>query len=221
MAITRLNSFAGEAEVLGKLVEFNFNGATGGIGGTSTLIISGLTMQEAEEVLSRLGTGGMVGVRPPATGTPTVVAAVTPKAPKAETTDLDKVKIQGKAETKAANGETKKAPVETKPPAETKPPVAESKPEPKPDPAPTQPAASDAKPSEAVADGDPDAPFLKASKMRDILYALEDRGIKDEAAMVAECERLKVKVPLLAKMPNIADRVKRTLEVMHGGVAAA
>ncbi len=56
--------------------------------------------------------------------------------------------------------------------------------------------------------------------MKDILYALQDKGIKDEASMVKECERLKSKIPLLAKMPNIPDRVKRTLEVMTGGVAA-
>lgn len=234
MAITRLKSFAGEAEVLGKLVEFAYETPDGN---EPYLIIHGLSLLDAEMALAQLGTGGVVGVRPPAMLTPVGATGSRekPEPPpppvsktKPATSALDKEKIdkppEAKGEAKATVAESKTPKAETKAPAgETKAPVAETKPAAAEKTVESTPPATNGAAgatTAAVNDSDPDAVFLKASKMRDILYALQDRGIVEEAAMVVECEKLKAKVPLLSKIPNLPDRVKRTLEVMKTGVSA-
>lgn len=53
--------------------------------------------------------------------------------------------------------------------------------------------------------------LAKAEKLRDVLGYLAEQGIRGEAKVVAECEKLKDSVPALRRIPNIAERVKRAL----------
>lgn len=80
-------------------------------------------------------------------------------------------------------------------------PEPERAPEPPPAPAPAQASAS---------------PLASARKLRDVLETLRGQGITDSAALVAECQRLRAEVPILARIAadQLDERVRRTLEGM-------
>lgn len=57
----------------------------------------------------------------------------------------------------------------------------------------------------------------QCTKLRDVLNIMRDKmGIEGEAALVAECEAKKSDVPTLRAIPNIKERVARTLAIMEG-----
>ena len=60
------------------------------------------------------------------------------------------------------------------------------------------------------------SPLASARKLRDVLEALRAQGIMDSAALVAECQRLRAEVPILARIAadQLDERVRRTLEGM-------
>jgi len=64
--------------------------------------------------------------------------------------------------------------------------------------------------------GIPDS-VTKAGRMLDVVNWLIERGIKEPAAMVAECEKLKASVPFLARVNDMDKRIQRTLAAYHGG----
>jgi hypothetical protein len=51
----------------------------------------------------------------------------------------------------------------------------------------------------------------KAKRMLEVVDWLATRGITEEVAIVAECERLRPEIPVLARTPDMKDRVKSTL----------
>jgi len=72
-------------------------------------------------------------------------------------------------------------------------------------------AASDAAPEQK-----PASPLASARKLRDVLEALRGQGITTAEALVAECQRVRAEVPILARIAadQIDERVRRTLEGM-------
>ena len=52
----------------------------------------------------------------------------------------------------------------------------------------------------------------KFTKLVDVIEVMRESGLKDGDDLIAECERIKGDVPVLKKIPNITDRVKRVLE---------
>lgn len=55
-----------------------------------------------------------------------------------------------------------------------------------------------------------------ARKLRDVLEALRAQGVTDAGALVAECRRVRLEVPILARIADdqLDERVRRTLEGM-------
>jgi hypothetical protein len=53
-----------------------------------------------------------------------------------------------------------------------------------------------------------------AKRLADVISALQEQGITDAEALIAECERLRPEVPLLARIPDMRDRVERTLATL-------
>lgn len=75
-----------------------------------------------------------------------------------------------------------------------------------------EPAASPApEPAQAAT-----SPLAGARKLRDVLEALREQGMTTPEALVAECQRLRADVPILARIAadQIGERVRRTLEGM-------
>lgn len=79
----------------------------------------------------------------------------------------------------------------------------------KPEPAPAGPSAPE--PVQATA-----SPLAGARKLRDVLEALREQGTTTPEALVAECQRLRAEVPILARIAadQLDERVRRTLEGM-------
>jgi hypothetical protein len=97
-------------------------------------------------------------------------------------------------------------------------PKAEAAPEPKP--AKEEPKAvtkaAKAKPEEPT-DAGPELPdnIKNTNSMRDLLTYLADHGVDSADAMVATCTVLKKDVPILSKVPNVDERVRRALDVLN------
>jgi hypothetical protein len=79
------------------------------------------------------------------------------------------------------------------------PPVAHVVPEKKPEPTPV------------AATGDVATDLADAKKMLDVVNYFFERGIKDADAIAAECEKVKMKVPVLSRVGDMRDRVARTM----------
>lgn len=54
----------------------------------------------------------------------------------------------------------------------------------------------------------------KMQHFRDVISALMGRGVVEEAAIVAECEKLKDRVPIIKVIKDIPDRVHRTMSYL-------
>lgn len=54
-----------------------------------------------------------------------------------------------------------------------------------------------------------------ATKLAEVVgYLVEQQGIRELDALVAECQRLAPEVPLLGKIANLPSRIERTLSVL-------
>ena len=134
--------------------------------------------------------------------------------------DPDKVaeKIADAAKDQPAKTSTKKAadkPKETKQEAKEPEPSA---PDESVEKAKKEASANAKKPSKAE-EGDTKGPELpdnikNTNSMRDLLTYLSEHGVDSADAMVATCQVLKKDVPILSKVPNVDERVRRALEVL-------
>lgn len=207
MAVFNLNGFTAEAEVLGKLRNVMFEG--GGTAAKGTLSIYGLDLAEAKHVLDCVGIGlaatGLDGeVVQHAT---TSVRTRTDKpneanAPRTET--LPEVSSDTPAKTVAAGEKAKKAKAKKSKPKPAEAPV-KAAPE-------DQTNVVDLKEKRKEAGGDLAERVAGAKKLIDVVTTLHEAGFQDPDALIAECERIKADVPVLKRIANIADRVKRVLE---------
>lgn len=88
--------------------------------------------------------------------------------------------------------------------------------------APAAPAVTETKPAPAEkaapvdVGGQPGLPdhIRGTNSMRDLLTYLVEHGADSADAVVASCVALKKEVPILTKVPNVEDRVRRALEVL-------
>lgn len=150
--------------------------------------------------------------------TPTNGATITKPAP-AQAAE----KTNGKAKTNGAIAD------KSKPAAKPKEPTPEA-PAKEPEPAAEKPKAATAPAVEEVAEGvevdgehfDPGTSeipeeVIQATRLKSIIAFLQDRGFRTEEQITKACEQIKDRVPLLARMPSIAERVPLALEVMRTG----
>ncbi len=100
---------------------------------------------------------------------------------------------------------------EAEPPAENAPAATE-----KPAAAPSS-APAEAKPKTNGAAAAVPPELENARKLRDILAFFMAKGITDKDKLVAECEKVRAGVPILARITNLEERIGRTLEVMDMG----
>lgn len=84
------------------------------------------------------------------------------------------------------------------------------------DPEPTKPAAEEtAAEGTATSSSGLDEGYMKsAAKLRDILNHMHENGLKSFDQLVAACSERKASIAILSKIPNMEDRVGRTLNVM-------
>lgn len=199
--LVTMTQFSGTAEVLGAAKEVTY--------GEGALTIRGLAPQDLRAVLTRLrGTAGVQAPKPTPPKAPAAPPAPTP-APKQET----------QAAPPAAKPEPAAAPPKTNGHANGNGSNGAGDPwgltPPEPAPAAPEPEAPRAAPP---ADGAVPSELLSARKLRDVLAYFIEQGTTDEDGLVSECERMKGQVPVLGRIANLNERVKRTLEVMDRGV---
>jgi hypothetical protein len=80
-----------------------------------------------------------------------------------------------------------------------------------PEPLVLSPVKSPSKEERAVA---MQADMKAATKLRDIVLLLQENGVTVIEDMVAECERVKADIPLLKAIPNLSDRIGRTIQYL-------
>lgn len=229
-----LTEFRGIVDIAGKTAEVMF---TEGI-----LTVTGLTCSEAQALLGATpasrsfaeavkahDTPAKTGPKPKANGA-AVTASKTPPTPASTATET-KPEPVAKVESKPALAVAEK-PVEPKPTVTTVEPkkgltvtvVASAKVEPELEPE-AEPEVIETAVTVVTDDLGEDDPWglsggalptelIQAKRMRDIVVFLQERGHHTEAAIAERCEKIKDQVPVLSRIPDIADRVKRTLEVM-------
>jgi hypothetical protein len=208
MGITKLKSLRAEAEILGQLREVGWSQEAGAF-------ITSISLDEFYELLEKLKTGTLASVRvPPSAQT----AAPAPAKPPVAAAPPSEATI-AKADTKPVEAAKPSVSQEIAPTHAT---AAESDAAEPAAPAPENgPDVFD----EAIAalkaqpEGEVPAALLKAGRMLDVVNYFVEKGIKDEAAIVAECERIKDKVPFLARTGNLPSRIQRTLAAYHGNAA--
>lgn len=216
MSIMKLKGYEAEAVVQGMLRQVEYHEDRG-------LLIKGLRLEDAHNVLDALATKTIVAIRPEAILTPSETKSVEPPTvqTKQEKPAPKKEKAEAAPKEKAEIPPAVKELVEEKPSAPAKPVQAAAPVAPTPAPAPVENKKPDnIVPIETKRTPDAVVPFgieelTKATKLRDLLAILMDKGITTNAALIAECERVKADVPLLTRIVNISERVTRTLEVMQ------
>jgi hypothetical protein len=60
------------------------------------------------------------------------------------------------------------------------------------------------------------ADMKAAAKLRDIVLLLQENGVTAIEDMVATCEKVKADIPLLKAIPNLSDRIGRTIQYLGG-----
>jgi hypothetical protein len=214
----KFRDFRAEATVLGKTRSVCY-------GANSCLVIEDLSVEEAMTIIGLLtGSGVSVGrtVEVPVKDPDRFVAAVTAAVADAKAQDPEPPKADKPKAAKAApKRETKPAP---EPVAEAQAePAVEATPEPTPEPekpkAAAKPAAP-AKPKEAPPPPDGFTPIELSdaiqgtSSMRDLLTYLAENGVKTVDDLVAQCQHYKAQVPILGKVSDVDQRVRRAAEVL-------
>lgn len=210
----QLTKYSGTGSVLGKDRTIEYD--------AGKLSISNLTTAEVEAVLNALG-GTKEATTAPAPAPTQANGAAGKPTPTA-------AKPAGAPATRAAGA--------TPPPTTATPRTAAAPAKPKAAPPPPPPADDDDEEDEedaATADDDDDdgedgaaaadievpeetmAVLVKATRIRDVLQPLIELGINTTPALVAKCEQLKAEVPVLGRIPDLADRVTRAAEVLDLG----
>lgn len=226
MAVFDVTSFEAKAEVLGKLRKVVFDG--------SSLCIHDLTLEDAKLVLGRaaaglkaqLFEGDVQYAYTDAPGGPT--SSPEPKSEPPAEGDVT-VDAGTPARTVASSPEPRE---ETKPAAKSrkrKPKKAEA-------PVPDQEAPSGnggTDPAEAASaeGGEADVVDLKekrqasdvvgraakCTRLGDIVrFMLKDQIYSDEEALIQACLEMKAQVPIMAKIVNLEDRLRRAIEIARG-----
>jgi hypothetical protein len=223
MKMITLVKFAGKAPLLGKEREVEFDGGK--------LTLSGLSVGEAEQVLERLGGGAdkpataSAPVAANGVSKPAAPAAAPAAKPAAPAGPVGGVMVGGKAAT-ANSAPTTRAPMPAKTPAPAAAAPAKVKlaPPPAPEPEEEEETAEDdgveAADTDVEGGGDaqiPDATLAemkKATKIKDVLMPMIELGINTTKGLVEKCEELKTEIPVLSRIPDLADRVSRAAEVL-------
>lgn len=199
--LTKFTKFEGTAEVLGKAREVAYDGVA--------LTIRGLSSDEATGLLDQLRASV---VSPDALKTAPVAQAKKPgPAPKAAAKKEDKAPDKKPdSNGAAARADQASSPVASADPApggsiEEKASTAPAADDPS-----KEDKAPDIKPANgsgvvAIADA-----LLKAPKLRDVLtYLLEYGNCKTVEDLLAACRGLKSQIPMLDRIPDLDDRVRR------------
>jgi hypothetical protein len=184
MAITRLNLFGGEAEVMGKAVRV-------GVG----LTIYGLTLEEAERALNLLSTGAVAGVRLPERQPGNAKPAQPEKFPSHRGTEAARDPY---APPPVACGGCTPVPQVEEEGKEQQDDTAE-KPKPK-----AVALVADPKAAKALHD---------MTSLGEVVVYLYEKGTVEVDALVAQCAALKEEVPLLSRIANLDERVRRAYEI--------
>ncbi len=194
MAVFNVTAFQAEAEIMGKIRQVQYRA-------DESLVIHGVGLAEAKKAIDLLSTGLQVvtfdeekhGPAPDPKPETEPVAETTPEP--APTASKRKPKPTGKKK-EAAKPEPELAPDE--PPEKSNVVDLET-----------------AKKQEGAGGDDQEelvAKLSKFTKLIDVVEVLREAGFKEADDIVAQCERAKDQVPVLKKIPNVADRVKRVLE---------
>ena len=194
MAITKLLSYTAEVEILGEIKVIEVDAVK------RTLTVRDVSMDVSHEILEKLSEGRLRAVVPPK-----VVEM-------AETSEPTPINLAGFTVTPLAG-----VPL-TPPQAAPEPPGPAPEPQAAPAVAPRPPAPQRAMPMpvEKPANGEVPDRIMKATKLRDVVVYLLDSGCKTTAEILTECEKLKSRIELLARMNNLEERVKRQLVGLEG-----
>lgn len=192
MAITRLTGLMGQAEVLGEWREVLWSEEGG-------LVLKGMTLEDAQRALDLLASGTVIGVklpvqraRPRDEG-----ASAKPAQPDKFPSHLPTVADLPSAMVPLASKEQVKEAV-AKPAEKCSEPQCE---------------CHDA-PAPAKANGKVDAtPLQGMTSLGEIVVHLYEKGTTTPDVLVAECVALKEQVPLLGRITNLEERVRRAYEV--------
>lgn len=151
------------------------------------------TLEEAEEIFRRLGMEpGDVEVK---------------EAPKEEQSESEE-----KPKTKAKPKPKAKAKPKTKPKTTKK--AKKEEPEEPEEDEPEEPEEEAEEEDEEEDGGDGDTDIASMTRLRDVLMHLIEEGREDEDSLVEECLRIQKKVPVLKKINNLEDRVRRAAAVL-------
>lgn len=187
----KMTSFEGSIDILGQTREVTFFAQDGET--KSALTISGLSMEEAWDILSRAHGPVVVSTKTETRSVEQPKPAPTP------------AKTETKTETKAAA-----------PPSKPAPKVEPPKPEPEPE-ASTDDVDDDLDETTG-GDNGPDVEVMaKADKIRTVIEYLISVGIKTPAEIVAACVRFREKVPALMTIyakGNFEGRMQRSAEIV-------
>lgn len=211
MSVFNLKGFEAEAEVLGQLREVRYSGGS--------LIINKVDMATAKAIIDKLATGlhavGLDGE----TQVHGYVADGSSPQPEAPLAAAQEDLEERAAAHKAAPAAKKTEPAKPKQAAAKAEPAkkAAAKAKPKQAPAKAPPVAEEPEDNVVPLRDDADADDLvaqlaKKGKLIDIVAALKDAGFDKPDSLIAKCEEIKDRVPVLKRIPSIPDRVKRVLE---------
>jgi outer membrane biosynthesis protein TonB len=233
MAILRVKSLVATAEIAGLVREVGYDCET------KRLWVEALNADEAMELLKQMGRASKQLTQGTTANETAVVEGLA-----GQTEDPPPAKEPAKTETKAKpvrKSEPKKEPAKKrsapkKAAEEPEPPAAE-------EPAPEPEAKAEAKPArkpvksatvqddieakeEAPEEPEPSPKaetssgngisqeLLGAKKLRDIVSILYDEGFKTPEDMVARCQEIAPKLPVIKRIKNLDERITRAMEVM-------
>lgn len=197
----KLNMFDATTPIFGKDRHVAYNPLThDGIKMPHALMLFDLTLEEALKVLEVL----RLGTTTPITDALKTLEAPTP-TPAAEAAPAAKKKAAPKAApaakvAPAAPAAPEPVEAEVEVPSEEDPFAADT--------APVGEASTHAEPGEI-----PEA-VLKTDKLRDVLLWAYDSGATSTEAIIQKCKELTPKIPLLGRVSNLEDRVKRAVTVL-------
>lgn len=211
MSILRLRNYTADVEVLGTVCRVEYNGDA------NVLSIHGVEIGFAGRILEKLATGTVRAVQqdrripPVAEETPTDPASdldgpagdervsITPEGKAALAAERV---VEPEAENPKLHPEVEQLPEKTARDGS----IAVDTPEP------GTPAAAFA---EEEAESRVPSELLNARRLRDVLVFFMDRGVVGADAVAAECAKYRDAVPLLKRVSNLSERVRRTYEIIE------
>lgn len=225
MTVLKVHEFDVDAEVQGKIRRVRWahdeNNETG------ALVVVGLSHTDALDALARLGTGALASVLSQATQHAVAnpdPAQPDPVAAAKETGDALRETAKARKTPKAAPPTPADAPQPEPAQARAPDPVL---PPPQPDPPVSAPPSATngvshtaelaplPAPAPVHEGSEPDLGLLhRATTVRAVLSHLLERGYDKSDTLLAICEELREKVPVLSRVTNLKERIDRALEVM-------